>query len=687
MTKYHTDNPVGSSDPRDLYDNAVNLDELVNSESKESHPDRRGNSRKTWHGMEEEFDADQMRREDEFQATQDDKQDRFNAFIVASGYEYIGDYAAGIEVSEHNQIIRDGAGEFWRASGSTALPYTTTGAGLPEGGAFITVGDAALRQDLVQPVATFNNVTDMKNAGGLSVGRKARTLGYYEPGDGGGNDYEVVAATVGANDDGSFINLSASGLQARGLFTVGPNIKQFGADGVNDNIALQALFDAFPDVAVKLIGKIITSTRVVSNRYLELEGDSKITGTDLQLVQKVLAGSFLDATDWSEGKSKYLLHPTYIMNDFSYDGDIDDFRKQAFGVLRYYNGQATAARATSGANIYAGLEYGFNSSAEQPATGTHGLYEGSFQVRHAKTLDESSTRTELTPIAIGLNCQDVGSPQAGVNIYNDIVMNGPRAQGDSSNRESHLSGMSLFVAKYAPGNDVDDVGPGHQGSVGQAIWTNPGGGGFKGGQDKQGWVSYELLAGLFIGGWAGENGVAGDGHSPAAGVAYESAIKLGSPGGTVWSKGNSKFRRGVKANDYTEHGILLDEAHPDATDPVAIGIGPDAGNVGIGTRNPSADAKLELVGKAPFTPVKYSFGGTSWVHRIIANGNLSIGHTDGATTVYPITFSTSSPNNMLTVDASNTVISRLKLTNLPSSSSGLTSGEVWSDGGTLKVVQ
>jgi hypothetical protein len=36
-------------------------------------------------------------------------------------------------------------------SGSTALPYTTTGAGLPEGGAFVTVGDAALRQELASP--------------------------------------------------------------------------------------------------------------------------------------------------------------------------------------------------------------------------------------------------------------------------------------------------------------------------------------------------------------------------------------------------------------------------------------------------------------------------------------------------------------------------------------------------------
>ncbi len=33
MTLYNTHNPVGSSDPRDLYDNAIVIDEFSNSES------------------------------------------------------------------------------------------------------------------------------------------------------------------------------------------------------------------------------------------------------------------------------------------------------------------------------------------------------------------------------------------------------------------------------------------------------------------------------------------------------------------------------------------------------------------------------------------------------------------------------------------------------------------------------
>jgi len=131
MTTYSTQNPLGSADPRDLYDNAENADRLING-AENSYPDRLGNARLSWAGIES----------------------RFADFLANSGYQFIGDYAAGIEITEYNQVIRDTVGEFWRVSGSTALPYTTTGAGLPEGGAFVTVGDAALRQELAAGVST-----------------------------------------------------------------------------------------------------------------------------------------------------------------------------------------------------------------------------------------------------------------------------------------------------------------------------------------------------------------------------------------------------------------------------------------------------------------------------------------------------------------------------------------------------
>lgn len=121
---YNTGNPIGSTDPRDLSDNSENFDRFANGTAP-AYEDRFGVSRKSFAGMEQDFDD----------------------FLLSSGYEFLGDYAAGIEVTAYNQIIRE-SGEFWRAAAGTTLPYTTTGAGMPEGGAFVSVGDAALRQEL-----------------------------------------------------------------------------------------------------------------------------------------------------------------------------------------------------------------------------------------------------------------------------------------------------------------------------------------------------------------------------------------------------------------------------------------------------------------------------------------------------------------------------------------------------------
>jgi len=54
MTKYNTGNPVGSSSPLDLYDNAENLDAGINGASP-TWRDRRGLTRKSWAGVETDF--------------------------------------------------------------------------------------------------------------------------------------------------------------------------------------------------------------------------------------------------------------------------------------------------------------------------------------------------------------------------------------------------------------------------------------------------------------------------------------------------------------------------------------------------------------------------------------------------------------------------------------------------------
>ena len=169
MTIHATFSPIGSTSPKDLIDNAQNLDYLILGPLL-SYPDRRGVNRLSWAGIEasfaadqaqrnaehnsdqtrreSEFDADQSRRESEFYSAQLDRSDRFDAFIESSGYDVIGDYASQpVTFTERNQLmLKDG--ELWKPRASVALPYVTTGVWASESPGFVSVGDAALRQEI-----------------------------------------------------------------------------------------------------------------------------------------------------------------------------------------------------------------------------------------------------------------------------------------------------------------------------------------------------------------------------------------------------------------------------------------------------------------------------------------------------------------------------------------------------------
>ncbi|MBN8410687.1 hypothetical protein [Halomonas litopenaei] len=132
MTTYSTGNPIGSESPKDLYDNAQNLDILLNHPTKNEHPDRLGAPRKTWHGMEQDFQQ----------------------FLASSGYTGTGaggayeDYDADgpLTIDALNQIFTKD-GDFYRLKPDQLMPYTTS-TWATDGVNMVVVGDAALRQEL-----------------------------------------------------------------------------------------------------------------------------------------------------------------------------------------------------------------------------------------------------------------------------------------------------------------------------------------------------------------------------------------------------------------------------------------------------------------------------------------------------------------------------------------------------------
>lgn len=123
--------PLGSTQVKVLFNNASNLDDAVNGTAA-TWPDRFGQVRKSWRGIE------------------DDAQ---NA-LLNTGYEFIGDYDADgpLTITRLNQIFSKD-GEFWRAAApfpgpGPTLPYITVNNWAIDEPKFVSVGDAALRSAL-----------------------------------------------------------------------------------------------------------------------------------------------------------------------------------------------------------------------------------------------------------------------------------------------------------------------------------------------------------------------------------------------------------------------------------------------------------------------------------------------------------------------------------------------------------
>lgn len=162
---YSTGNPVGSTAPKDLYDNAQVLDKLVVG----SDPmvlDRLGTLRYSWAGMEYDFVNAQTGRASEFTADQAARELAFQNFLTSSGYYGIGDYGPGLVLSARNQyFIRDGYA--YRAAPTTTLPYTTTGNWALESGNFVLFSqDDILRQDLADPTEAGRLIAAQQDGSG-----------------------------------------------------------------------------------------------------------------------------------------------------------------------------------------------------------------------------------------------------------------------------------------------------------------------------------------------------------------------------------------------------------------------------------------------------------------------------------------------------------------------------------------
>lgn len=208
---FNTGNPVGSTDARDLHDNAQNFDKFSLGQELE-YPDRLGVPRKSLAGIRQEV-TDALSR---------------------LGYQIIGDYASGLVVQNYGQIFRKD-GEFYRAKAETTLPYSLNGNWAVDAPKFVSVGDAVLRQELAAAAVSEGAalVGWLAQVGGVIRTVRDRLLEFVVRSD-YSSDADFNAAKAGklSRDASGRLRTQAfiagteevSGATARDAFLVGRNV-------------------------------------------------------------------------------------------------------------------------------------------------------------------------------------------------------------------------------------------------------------------------------------------------------------------------------------------------------------------------------------------------------------------------------------------------------------------------------
>lgn len=241
---YNTLNPLGSKDPRDLYDNATNFDKYANGLDP-MYPNRFGEQKLSIEGMNQAFNS-----------AQDGRAAQFDAVLASIGFSAIGDYGAGVTFTTRQQYTVRGALAYTVAN-STTLPFTLTGTwATDEPKLKLINSDQILRSDLAQPhgaqevggaIVTVSSQTELR---ALATDKASKWA--VIQGQGFISFYTLdVTDSVSADDNGGVIAPSVGPgrwkLNHNG--TVSP--KQWGAKGdathdtpgSDDTVAIRACFD------------------------------------------------------------------------------------------------------------------------------------------------------------------------------------------------------------------------------------------------------------------------------------------------------------------------------------------------------------------------------------------------------------------------------------------------------------
>ncbi|MFU7278812.1 hypothetical protein ACM75F_24945 [Pseudomonas aeruginosa] len=196
MTTYATGNPLGSKDPRDLYDNAENFDAAMNDRVNTTWNDRFGVTRPTLKGYEEQF----------------------NYFLAGSGFEnppliYVD--GSPLTVDRATQII-DRGGNLYSVKLTSSFPVVLSGDWSEDEGLLVVRGDQSLRQEITSTspsegssiignsIVSVSSVADIKNQT-KRADLKLSLSSYHPLGKSGGGTFIWSPSTPKSNHDGGTI--------------------------------------------------------------------------------------------------------------------------------------------------------------------------------------------------------------------------------------------------------------------------------------------------------------------------------------------------------------------------------------------------------------------------------------------------------------------------------------------------
>ncbi|HBO0439350.1 TPA: hypothetical protein L4B04_005748, partial [Pseudomonas aeruginosa] len=196
MTTYATGNPLGSKDPRDLYDNAENFDAAMNDRVNTTWNDRFGVTRPTLKGYEEQF----------------------NYFLAGSGFEnppliYVD--GSPLTVDRATQII-DRGGNLYSVKLPSSFPVVLSGNWSEDEGLLVVRGDQSLRQEITSTspsegssiignsTVSVSSVADIKNQT-KRADLKLSLSSYHPLGKSGGGTFIWSPSTPKSNHDGGTI--------------------------------------------------------------------------------------------------------------------------------------------------------------------------------------------------------------------------------------------------------------------------------------------------------------------------------------------------------------------------------------------------------------------------------------------------------------------------------------------------